>query len=125
MPTVMTDSLRRGKSSSKYWFILTMLPLMVFYGGCLNNNSVDAAVVASDSATELSMIDSVVSFQGLPSLAPIVSKVMPFVVSITTEQLRPQFFYQIAVPGAGTGIVVQSDGHIVTNDHVIAGARSI
>ena len=125
MLTVMTDSLARRIGSSKYWFILAMLVVMMFCGGCLNNNSGATAVVASDSATELSLINSAASFQGLPSLAPIVSKVMPFVVSITTEQLRPQFFYQIAVPGAGTGIVVQSDGHIVTNDHVIAGARSI
>ena len=125
MLTVMTDRVGRRIGSSKYWFILGMLLLMMFCGGCLNNSNGATAVVASDSATELSVINSVASFQGLPSLAPIVSKVMPFVVSITTEQLRPQFFYQIAVPGAGTGIVVQSDGHIVTNDHVIAGARSI
>jgi serine protease Do len=121
--TLMVDRVERRRCSSKYWFILTVLPLIVLYAGCVGSD--DGVVVTSASATELPVMDTVVTLQGLPSLAPIVSKVMPFVVSITTEQLRPQFFYQIAVPGAGTGIVVQSDGHIVTNDHVIAGARSI
>src|SRR5688572_9130854 len=56
----------------------------------------------------------------------ILSKVEPAVVSIRTRTLSLGDFLR-AVPGqgAGTGFVIASDGVIVTNNHVIAGAQSI
>lgn len=54
-------------------------------------------------------------------------KVAPSVVNISTEACEPEYFY-CAVPtksGAGSGVVMREDGLIVTNHHVIAGARSI
>jgi serine protease Do len=50
----------------------------------------------------------------------------PSVVAIQSEGLATDFFFQ-AVPtqGAGTGIIASADGHILTNDHVIEGAREI
>ena len=56
----------------------------------------------------------------------ILSRVEPAVVSIRTRSLSLGDFLQ-AVPGqgAGTGFVIASDGVIVTNNHVIAGAQSI
>jgi serine protease Do len=114
-----------SRSNLKYCFIFVLLVALVFPLACRDNIVQDDLVVASELVVEAPAKDVLFTGSGLPSLAPIVSKVMPFVVSITTEQLRPQFFYQIAVPGAGTGVVIQSDGYIVTNDHVIVGARSI
>jgi serine protease Do len=56
----------------------------------------------------------------------ILSKIEPAVVSIRTRTLSLGDFLR-AVPGqgAGTGFVIASDGVIVTNNHVIAGAQSI
>jgi S1-C subfamily serine protease len=53
-------------------------------------------------------------------------RVAPAVVSITTQVLRRSFFFD-AVPeeGSGSGFVIDRDGHILTNYHVIEGAQRI
>ncbi len=50
----------------------------------------------------------------------------PAVVNITTQVLRTSFFYGV-IPeeGSGSGFVWDSQGHIVTNHHVIAGAQKV
>ncbi len=53
-------------------------------------------------------------------------RVAPSVVSISTQVLRPDFFLNL-VPeeSAGSGFVLDTAGHILTNYHVIEGAESI
>lgn len=53
-------------------------------------------------------------------------RVSPAVVSISTQVMRRTFFFDV-VPeeGAGTGFVIDRDGHILTNYHVIQGAERI
>jgi S1-C subfamily serine protease len=53
-------------------------------------------------------------------------KVLPSVVNITSTAMAFDFFYG-AVPqqGQGSGFIIDSDGHILTNYHVIAGARQV
>ncbi len=48
------------------------------------------------------------------------------VVNISTKIIRPtSFFTEAAVEGSGSGAVIDRLGHIVTNHHVIEGAREI
>ena len=50
----------------------------------------------------------------------------PSVAYITTEQVRATGFFTAQVAqGAGSGFVWDSLGHVVTNNHVIAGARRV
>lgn len=53
-------------------------------------------------------------------------RVSPAVVNISTRVLRRSFFFD-AVPeeGAGTGFVIDEEGHILTNYHVVEGAERI
>jgi S1-C subfamily serine protease len=53
-------------------------------------------------------------------------RVAPAVVSITTRVLRRNFFFDL-VPeeGAGSGFVIDQDGHILTNYHVVQDAEQI
>lgn len=52
-------------------------------------------------------------------------RVAPSVVSITTQVLRRGFFFEVPDEGAGSGFILDQNGHILTNYHVIDGAQSI
>jgi len=55
-----------------------------------------------------------------------VEKVAPAVVSITTEVAQTNLFYQPRTGSSeGSGVVIDSDGIVLTNDHVIRGAHRI
>ncbi|MBI4636166.1 MAG: trypsin-like peptidase domain-containing protein [Candidatus Rokubacteria bacterium] len=60
---------------------------------------------------------------GLPEM---IARVLPAVVSITTRQIeRDQFNRPVPTRGLGSGIIVDRRGHILTNNHVVAGAAEI
>ena len=60
------------------------------------------------------------------SIAEIANKVSPSVVSVVTSIKTTGFLGQdYEAAAAGTGIIVTSDGYILTNKHVIDGATSI
>ncbi len=59
-------------------------------------------------------------------LIEIVDEVVPSVVSVTTTRLaRTQFSQVVPVKGQGSGVVLTKEGFIVTNAHVIEGARDV
>ncbi|MDH4268779.1 MAG: trypsin-like peptidase domain-containing protein [Dehalococcoidia bacterium] len=76
------------------------------------------------SASGYLYIDEVIGPQ--LSTQELVAEVAPAVVSIVTESVSYNWFWQ-AVPqtGAGSGIIISSDGYIVTNNHVVEGAQKV
>jgi S1-C subfamily serine protease len=60
------------------------------------------------------------------STQELVAEVAPAVVSIVVETVSYNWFWQ-AVPqtGAGSGIIISSDGYIVTNNHVVEDANKV
>ncbi len=62
----------------------------------------------------------------LPDFRPVVSKVMPSVVSVTTESVSSDFFgRQYTESHAGSGIIIDDEGYIATNNHVVEDAQNI
>jgi len=60
------------------------------------------------------------------ALVRLFEETAPSVAYITTEQLRATGFFTAAVAqGAGSGFVWDAAGHVVTNHHVVQGARRV
>ncbi len=60
------------------------------------------------------------------SVAEVANVAAASVVEITTEAVSSDFFFgQYVSQGAGSGVVISSDGYIATNNHVIDGANKI
>jgi S1-C subfamily serine protease len=56
----------------------------------------------------------------------LVEKIAPTVVSIVTEWVdRDIFFQPVPKRGAGSGVLIDPHGYIVTNSHVVEGARTV
>ena len=99
-----------------------LLPLILIVaaacGGSADSDT--TRVVATEVATAV--------FEPAPTIEPglrlstedIVKKLRPSVVQVLTEGATRNTFGQL-VPsqGIGTGVILDTDGHIVTNDHVI------
>jgi S1-C subfamily serine protease len=97
--------------------------------GALVAGLVVAAVQDDDSSTAgrpLNFSANTSKIARTGDIQEILAKVEPAVVSIRTRTLSlGDFFKPTPGQGAGTGFVIGSDGVIVTNNHVIAGAQSI
>jgi serine protease Do len=64
--------------------------------------------------------------KGKGQLPAVVARVLPAVVSITTRQIeRDQFNQPVPTRGLGSGVIVDREGHILTNNHVVEGAEEI
>jgi serine protease Do len=61
----------------------------------------------------------------LPSIADVVALVKPAVVAINTETVMQDFFGTFTQEGAGSGWIIDENGIIVTNNHVVEGASTI
>ena len=62
----------------------------------------------------------------LPSIADVVEEVYPSVVAISTEVVTMDIFRTPRTQkGAGSGWIIDKDGIIVTNNHVIEGAEKV
>jgi len=83
-------------------------------------NSVIFEAVDSESNPNASSVGNTTA------VSSVVDKVASCVVEITTEAVVNDYYYgRYVASGAGSGVVITSDGYIVTNNHVIDGAETI
>lgn len=97
----------------RYVVLAAMFGLMVFGVACGGDGSSTQATTSSSSKSSTSAADVL-------SVPDIVEKLRPSVVQVQTEGASLDIFGQ-AVPqsGVGTGFIIDKDGRIVTNNHVV------
>src|SRR5947209_9280193 len=82
-----------------------------------DNSTTTVTSPAASSSKNSSVIAQPSDVQG------IIAKVGPAVAYVRTQNFSPGTFFPSG--GAGTGIVLTSDGELLTNNHVVQGATSI
>jgi len=60
----------------------------------------------------------------ISAVQAVAKKAMSSVVGITTIQVQRQFIWETEVQGIGSGVIVNSNGYILTNSHVIADGKA-
>lgn len=82
--------------------------------------------VPAPALNETALIDAMGLDFAEKRVIEVYQRVSPSVVNITTQVLRRGFFFE-AIPeeGAGSGFILDDEGHVVTNFHVIEGAQNI
>lgn len=58
--------------------------------------------------------------EDITSVTAVAKKAIGSVVGITTVQVQRDWIFEKEVPGVGSGVIVDSNGYILTNSHVIA-----
>lgn len=107
---------------------IALLLLTMIAAGCASpvNGMASAATTTTTTAPSTTAPPPTASLN-LFDISPVVEQVQGGIVSVTQDQVLTDFFGRTQeVPvGAGTGVVVDANGLILTNYHVIKGASSI
>ncbi|MHB1710706.1 MAG: S1C family serine protease [Acidimicrobiales bacterium] len=101
--------------------------------GSVVGGSIVAGTTRNASTTTVKQISSGPALlNGTTNIQSVIAKVLPAVVSINAKTPQPQsqsFFGQPQGGGTivdqGTGMIITSNGEVVTNNHVISGATTI
>ncbi len=131
-PVAKTDTLsqtpaargaRRGKILA-----LVFLVIILSFGAGLGGAWVMNQMIEPTTTLRTGADGNAVMTREEKDIAGVAEKMSPSVVSIVTKSQRQSYFGGVqSQEGAGTGIIVTSDGYILTNKHVIndGGAVSV
>ncbi len=119
-------SRRKGSKTAKYAALIFLLLAGCFTAGLgggyvATQLGLSPTTIDRNSATDG---NAVVSKQER-DISSVASKVGPSVVSITTKGQQSSPYTTQSQEGAGTGIIISSDGYILTNKHVVSGSTQL
>lgn len=82
--------------------------------------------VETDPEEEAEVPDPELQPAASPCIIEVIEEVMPAVVGVSRQVFVSRFGEESLEPAeSGSGVIISSDGHIITNHHVIEGADSI
>lgn len=106
-------------------FVFFLL-LILLGSGCATTNSPTSTPTPTLTPThEPTTPPSYSPLSSLPSIADVVEEVKPAVVYIATEYVDTSFFFRTLSTKTGSGVLLSSDGYILTNNHVVEDARKV
>lgn len=119
------DNTHNKRKTAALITVLSVVSVWLIMAAGLLGVWVGRSLVEESSQPEgRSNSDSVVLSPSEADVANLAKKVSPSVVSIITSQSRGSGYFQQEFEGAGTGIIISKDGYVLTNKHVVRGAKS-
>ncbi|MDB5183942.1 MAG: putative HtrA2 peptidase [Candidatus Saccharibacteria bacterium] len=117
---------RRSRSkTSRYAAVIVLILIACFTAG-LGGGFIASRLSGTSSLTRSSSGDgNAVISQDEEDISSVASKVGPSVVSIMTKEQTQSFQGVQTQEGAGSGIIISSDGYILTNKHVVSGSSQL
>ena len=99
----------------------------ISFSGCLASNGTEGSGSAPVNATPASQVDTLgLSMARSTPVVRAAKAVGPTVVGITNKAVARDWFNNpVETEGVGSGVIFQADGYIVTNNHVVSGAKEI
>ena len=85
---------------------------------------VEAPNLEANASTDTALIDALGLDFAEQRVIDVYERVAPSVVSVTTQVLQYGFFDTFTTEGSGSGFVIDAEGHILTNYHVIESAQT-
>ena len=106
--------------------LLGIVMLLAVVGCTCPADGTPAAVLPSPTPTATTAAGGSTAVASLPSITGVVEAVQPAVVSIAAGKISYNIFLQpVPQESAGSGVIFDERGYIVTNNHVIEAAESI
>ena len=113
------------KKFSKVACMVAIFSAMTF-SGCGPTSGDNSPSSGGNSAVSEAATNSAVSDARNTPAVRVAKAVGPSVVGITNKAIARDFFNRrVETEGVGSGVIFRADGYIVTNNHVIAGAKEL
>ena len=109
-------------------FCATLTVAALTFSGCGASSEGDEPANSASAAKTSDVKESSAEISGARSTPAVrvAKSVGPAIVGITNKAVARDFFDRaVETSGVGSGVIFKSDGYIVTNNHVIAGAKEL
>ncbi|MCI5567286.1 MAG: trypsin-like peptidase domain-containing protein [Veillonellaceae bacterium] len=117
---------KQMKKSVKAAILSSFVVGAVLFAGCSSSDASNADTNTSGVTIQQSAADKPLSDARNTPAVRAAKTIGPTVVGITNKAVARDWFNNpVETEGVGSGVIFKADGYIVTNNHVVAGAKEI